>query len=273
MHPWRGRMIDLHSHLLPGLDDGATDWNQCLEMCRLAAAEGVAAVVCTPHWVYGLYDNSRERILFACGTLQRKLADAGIPLKVHPGCEIRLEPDILEQLTSGRLLTLNDTGRYALIELPGEFIASYVEDCFRRLLARGIIPVLSHPERNPGLIRSPERLHHWVEMGVRCQITAASLRGKFGPLIRRFTVTLIQHHMAHIMATDAHAPQIRSPRLGDAVVDLLELAGPEVTERMVVTHPLAVLAGEDLNASPPLPFTARPTGESTMLWKFLTSRR
>ena len=266
-------MIDLHCHLLPGLDDGASDWNQSLEMCRVAVAEGIAEVVCTPHWVYGLYNNSRERILDSCGTLQRKLSDSGIALKVHPGCEIRLEPDILQRLTSGRLLTLNDTGRYALIELPGEFTHNYVENCFRTLLAQGIIPVLSHPERNPGLIRCPERLCSWVEMGVICQITAASLRGRFGPLIKRFTVTIIQHELAHIMASDAHAPIVRSPRLGEAVLDLMELVGPEVTERMVVSNPLAVLAGESIRASRPIPFTTRQSCGSTSWWKSLTSRQ
>jgi len=155
-------MVDLHSHVLPGLDDGASDWNQSLEMCRLAAAEGIAEMVCTPHWVYGLYENSRQRILRACADLRQRLVDSEIPLRVHPGCEIRLEPDIVEQLTSSRLLTLNDTGRYALIELPGEFAADYVENCLRRILARGITPVLSHPERNPALFRSPEKLHRWV---------------------------------------------------------------------------------------------------------------
>jgi protein-tyrosine phosphatase len=273
VHPWRGRIIDLHSHVLPGLDDGAADWSQSLEMCRLAVAEGIAEVVCTPHWVYGLYDNTRDRILHCCGTLQRKLVDSAIPLKVHPGCEIRLEPDILPQITSGRLLTLNDTGRYALIELPGEFLHNYVENCFRNLMDQGITPVLSHPERNPGMIRCPERLAGWVGMGVLCQITAASLRGKFGPLIQRFTVTLIQHQLVHFMATDAHAPHVRSPRLSEAVLDLVAMVGPEAAERMVVSNPRAVLAGEKVDVPEPTPLSAHPSCETTSWWRFLTSRR
>lgn len=272
-HPWRGRIIDLHSHVLPGLDDGAVDWSQSIEMSRLAVAEGIAEMVCTPHWVYGLHDNTRERILHSCDTLQRKLADSAIALKVHPGCEIRLEPDILQQLTSRRLLTLNDTGRHALIELPGEFTHNYVENCLRNLMDHGITPVLSHPERNPGLIRCPERLVHWVRMGVLCQITAASLRGRFGPVIQRFTVTLIQHQLAHFMATDAHGPQVRSPRLSVAVLDLVALIGPEAAERMVVSNPRAVLAGEKVEAPEPTPFAAPAPCKSTSWWRFFDSRR
>ncbi|MCU0589267.1 MAG: hypothetical protein MUF52_14095 [Syntrophobacteraceae bacterium] len=248
-------MIDLHSHMLPGLDDGAVDWGQSLEMARLAVAEGIAGVVCTPHWVYGLYDNSRERVMRICDMLQQRLHDAGIPLGAHPGCEIRLEPDIPRKIASGDLLTLNDRGCHALIELPAELIPSYVENCFRDLMDRGITPILSHPERNPWILRHPDHLFRWVETGVVCQITAASLMGRFGPLVRRFTTMLIQHQMAHIMATDAHTPTARSPRMAEAVLALEALIGPEPSEKMVITNPAAVLSGERIHMTAPTPFT------------------
>ncbi len=268
-HPWHGRMIDLHSHLLPGLDDGPVDWHQSLEMARMAVAEGIAEMVCTPHWVYGLYDNSRKTVLSACGALRQKLGESGIPLEVHPGCEVRLEPDIVPHIASGHLLTLNDTGKYVLIELPGEFVPNYVESSLRALLDRRITPVLSHPERNPALIQRPDRLCGWVEMGVLCQITAGSLRGRFGPMVRRFTVVLLEHQMAHIMATDAHAPQVRSPHVAEAILELEKLIGPERTEQMIVGNPQAILAGKPIRVETPLP-VSRAQYSPLAKWRFFS---
>lgn len=268
-HPWHGRVIDLHSHMLPGLDDGPVDWHQSLEMARMAVAEGISEMVCTPHWVYGLYDNFRKPVLLACGMLRQKLGESGVPLKVHPGCEIRLEPDIIPHIASGHLLTLNDTGKYVLIELPGEFVPGYVDSCLRTLLDQRITPVLSHPERNPALLQRPERLCGWVEMGVLCQITAASLQGRFGPQVRRFTVALIEHQMAHIMATDAHAPKVRAPRVAEAILELEKLIGPEATENMIVNHPQAIIAGEPIKAATPLPLSRGDTSPIAK-WRFLS---
>lgn len=263
-NPWHGRMIDLHSHLLPGLDDGAADWTQSLQMARLAVADGIDAMVCTPHWVYGLYDNTRERILRLCGSLQQKLLEADIPLQVHAGCEIRLDPDIPALLASGRLMTYNDGGRYALIELPGEFIPAYADNIFRSLLEQGITPVLSHPERYPALIHNPARLYDWIKMGLYSQVTAASLLGRFGSVIRRFTLRLLEHGLAHILATDTHSPTMRAPHLGEAVVELQEIVGSEITEKMVVTTPQSILSGDAFEVPAPLPFSGKSRSANVM---------
>jgi protein-tyrosine phosphatase len=262
-------MIDLHSHLLPGLDDGPVDWHQSLEMARMAVDEGISEMVCTPHWVYGLYDNFRKPVLLACGMLRQKLAESVIPLKVYPGCEVRIEPDIIPHIASGRLLTLNDTGKYVLIELPGEFVPSYVESILRALLDQQITPVLSHPERNPALIQRPEHLCGWVEMGVLCQITAGSLRGRFGPLVRRFTMALLEHQIAHVMATDAHAPKVRAPRMAEAVLELEKLIGAERTELMIVRNPQAILAGEPIKVPAPIPIS-RSDSSSIAKWRLFS---
>jgi protein-tyrosine phosphatase len=264
-------MIDLHSHLLPGLDDGAANWTQSLDMARLAVADGIAGMVCTPHWVYALYDNTRERIVRHCGTLRQKLLEADIPLQVYAGCEIRLDPDIPAHLASGRLITYNDRGRYALIELPGELIPGYADDIFRNLLEQGITPVLSHPERYPALIHNPARLYDWIKMGLYSQMTAASLLGRFGSVIRRFSLLLLEHGLAHILATDAHSPTIRAPRLGEAVVELQKIVGSEIAEKMVVTTPRAILSGEAIHVPAPVPFSDKSRAESAMRRSFFFS--
>lgn len=263
-NPWHGKMIDLHTHLLPGLDDGAADWIQTLALARMAVDDGISAMVCTPHWVYGLYENTREMVLRLWGALQQKLHQEGIPLDVYPGCEIRLEPDVPAHLASGELVTFNDNGRYALIELSGDFIPSYVEESFRQLFDQGITPIISHPERYPALQRDPSRLYAWVESGVLCQVTAASLSGRFGPLVRRFTLMLVEHKLAHVMATDAHGLRVRAPHLSNAVIELQTIVGPELTEQMVVTTPRAILAGAEVSVPRPLPLSNKSWPLSTM---------
>jgi protein-tyrosine phosphatase len=155
-------MFDLHSHMIPGLDDGASDWDQSLAMARMALEDGIEGVVCTPHWVTGRFDNTRPRILRSLGKLQRKLADHHIPLEVYPGAELRLDLGLPQRIHNGELLTLNDTGRFALIELPEELLPQNLDEFFWDLQMQKMTPMISHPERYLELRRDPVRLYHWV---------------------------------------------------------------------------------------------------------------
>ena len=141
--------------MLPGLDDGSPDCEQSLVMARIAVADGIRDVVCTPHWAPGAFENTRLPVLRALKEFQEKLCDNGIPLTVHPGAELRLDPDLIRKIDSGEILTLNDTGRFALIELPDMFLPRSLEVFFRNMLSCGITPVISHPERNHAFLRDP----------------------------------------------------------------------------------------------------------------------
>lgn len=257
-------MIDLHSHILPGMDDGAIHWDQSLQMARMAVEDGIKAIVCTPHCIPGLFDNTRTHVLEAVDRFRTKLGEANIPLEVYPGSELRLELDLGDRIESGEILTMNDTGRYALIELPPEMLPPHLDNYFWDLQSRGITPIIAHPERHPVLMRKAEPLWRWVDMGVLTQITAASLTGRFGSAVRKFSVHLVKHRVAHVLATDAHGPKARTPKLTHAYMEVRALLGEERAVEMIQGIPRLILDGEPVSISRPIPLEDR-AGEASGL--------
>jgi len=255
-------MIDIHNHMLPGLDDGSPDCEHSLAMARIAVADGIRDVVCTPHWAPGAFENTRVPVLRALKEFQEKLCDNGIPLTVHPGAELRLDPDLIRKIGSGEILTLNDTGRFALIELTDMFLPRNLEVFFRNMLSRGITPVICHPERNHGLLRDPMPLFRWVEMGSLVQMTAASVTGRFGSEIRRFSFLLLEHGLAHVLGTDAHDPRMRTPVLSGGMKEVEGILGREAADSMVMETPRRIIGGERVIPGAPVPFVNGPAAAS-----------
>jgi protein-tyrosine phosphatase len=262
-------VLDLHNHILPGLDDGAADWRESLSMARLAAEDGIEGVVCTPHRVCGFFENGRTTILDAVQVLKDKLARDAIPLAVYPGCELRLHHDIPGKIVAREVLTLNDNGRYALIELPDEVLPRTLEHFFRQIQERDITPVISHPERNPALMREPMRLYKLVEMGSLLQVTSSSVLGGFGREVQRFAVELLEHRLVHVIATDSHGPRRRSPKLSECYAQVASLLGEETARRLFQENPGRIIHGEPVTPIAPIPFGAGARQSS--LWKKLFS--
>ncbi|MDQ5988214.1 MAG: Tyrosine-protein phosphatase YwqE [Syntrophus sp. SKADARSKE-3] len=246
-------MIDLHSHILPNLDDGASDWAQALAMARAAAADGITDVVCTPHWVPGKYDNTRSMILERMDEYRTHLAKAGIHLRLHPGAELRLDFTLPARIKSGELLTIGDGGIYVLIELPDGALPEHLEEFFWELELQRIKPIFSHVERNAVLHQDPSRLCRWVEMGYLVQVTAASLAGGFTKEIRGFVQLLLEHRMVHILASDSHGLRTRAPNLSEGLAVAGEIIGIKAAKRMVSDIPACVLRGETVNIPDPIP--------------------
>ncbi len=257
-------MIDLHSHILPGLDDGAADWDRSLAMARHAVADGISEIVCTPHWVPGKYENRRTEILARLEEFRARIAEAEIPITLHSGAELHLDAHIAARIRSGELLTLADGGRYILLELPEEALPDGMEDFFWNLQLEGYRPILSHVERNPVLRRDPDRLLRWVESGVLTQITAASLAGRFSDGTREFALRLLKQRLAHVLATDAHGMSTRKPELAAAVKEAESIVGPEAAKRMVREIPEKILRGESVDPAEPLPFEEPSEGPPFM---------
>ena len=140
-------MIDMHSHILPGLDDGAADWDEALAMARVAVNDGIAEMVCTPHWVPGKYENDRETVLRRFAEFEQLLEEKQIPLKIHSGTELRIDTSIPDRLKDGRLLTLNNGSGYVLLELPDEIMPDNLDEFFWNLQLGGYQPILSHVEK------------------------------------------------------------------------------------------------------------------------------
>lgn len=253
-------LIDMHNHMLPGLDDGASNWKQSLTMASMAVEDGIEGVVCTPHWVVGRYENTRSVILSTLETFKKKLADNEIPLKVYPGAELHLDVSIPQGIRAGDLLTINDTGRFALIELPQELLPQNLEEFFWDLQTQKITPIIGHPERNAVLLQDPARLYEWVQMGVLTQLTAASLLGLFGRRVQKFSASLVEHNLAHILATDAHGLHVRTPILSEGYKVIEGMKGEETAFQMVCETPKRVIHGEPVIPDEPMLIGAHSTG-------------
>ena len=243
----RGRFVDLHTHLLPGVDDGARDRDASLDMARLAEADGVGHIVATPHVPFcGLHANVLEQRL---EELRSFLAENGANLQVSLGTEISLEPDMLQWLANGTARPLGAT-RYVLAELPFFGYPPYTEDVIFQLQVQGYRPILAHPERNAELASAPRRLEPLVERGVLVQITTTSLLGGFGSAARNAATEFLQRGWTHVLASDAHSATHRPPLLSEGIRAAEKIVG-EAAWDLVTVNPAAILNGDDV--APPRP--------------------
>jgi protein-tyrosine phosphatase len=239
-------MIDLHSHILPGLDDGPETLAGSLDLARAAVEDGIELIAATPH-VRDDYPTTADEMETAVAALRRELATAEIALDVRPGGELALERlDLpIEEL---RRFGLGGSRSHLLVETP---YAGWPLDLAERLFqvqASGFTPVLAHPERNAEVQADPEgRLRPLVERGTLIQLTAASVDGRLGRRPRDAAARLLELELAHLLASDAHAPSIRAVGLSDAA----DAVGDENLARWLTSEvPAAILAGDELPDRP-----------------------
>ncbi len=236
-------LIDLHTHILPARDDGVRDMEQAIAMAKIAVNDGITMLAATPHVITGKVDNSRADILNAVTELNQILAGKKIPLQVLPGAEYRLEPDLPRRLAAGELLTINNTGRYLLVELPASMIPDYTARVLYDLQLQGITPILAHPERNIGFARETKVLADFVSRGILAQITAASITGQFGKSAGKTTRQLLALGCVHLIASDAHSPQGRPPILSRAALELERMAGAGRARILTHENPRRIIEG------------------------------
>ncbi len=244
-------MIDLHCHILPGIDDGAADLATSLEMARVSVAQGVTTVACTPHILPGLYNNSGPAIRGMTKQLQNVLDRAQIPLHLVSGADVHVAPDFVAGLHSGRLLSLADT-RYVLVEPPHHTAPPQLEDFFFNLLVAGYVPILTHPER---LSWVPSRYHaieRLVRAGVWMQITAGSLAGTFGRKPLYWAERMLEEGHVHLIASDAHDVARRPPDLAVGCELAARRLSAEEALNLVDVRPLGVL-NDEVPSTLPMP--------------------
>jgi len=208
-------MIDIHSHILPNLDDGSGSLEQSIEMAKTAANSGTTLLYATPHHANGMYWNDAQTVTNAVAKLNYELQLRAIPLQVKPGSEIRVYKNLLDDLDNGIILSL-DHSRYILIEFPPRGIPEQIKELIHELKVMGKVAVLAHPERNLAIARNPQKLVDLVELGVLCQVTAGSISGAFGSKIRRFASKLCEANLVHFVGSDAHNTSTRSCQLAEA---------------------------------------------------------
>jgi protein-tyrosine phosphatase len=242
-------LTDIHCHLLPGLDDGPASWDETLAMAEMAAADGIETIVATPHQLGAYPENSPERIRAETARLQSLLDERGIALRVLPGADVRVEPDLPAKIRRGEVLTLADRGRHVLLELPHE-VYFPLERLLAELRDAGLVAILSHPERNDGVLRRPGVLRPLVAAGCLVQVTAASLTGLFGFRVQRLAESLVLKGLVHCVSSDAHGTRGRTPLLGRAMVRVAQLIGRPAAVDLFCRNPGRIASGRDVASCP-----------------------
>jgi len=254
-------MIDLHSHILHGLDDGAKTLEESVEMCLTSFQDGVRTVVATPHTLNGVYQNDRSTILAKVEELNKaiikfrvqktssafRIPHSAFSLTVLPGADVHFSTELLNEIDEGKALTIGDEGRYLLLEFPVQGIPHGVEEVLFQLMVRGITPIISHPERNLEIASRTQRYFEMIRMGCLGQVTAMSLTGEFGGEVKRVAEKLLKARLVQIIASDAHSQNSRPPILSSAVQAAARIVGEEEARKMVTEYPQAVLDGQRPN--------------------------
>ncbi|SDR82556.1 tyrosine-protein phosphatase [Pseudomonas oryzae] len=232
-------MIDLHNHLLPGIDDGAPDLATALQLARIAVQDGITHLVCTPHIHPGRYDNDRRSIQAAHRIFNEGLAQAGIDLKVSWAAEVRFGMELMTALVEGALPMLGQwqDKKVLLLEFPHGEIPFGAERLTQWLLQRNVIPMIAHPERNKGIMRTPSKLKPFIAQGCLLQVTASSVAGHFGPTAQDVAHTLLEQDLVTILASDAHNTQHRPPHLREGMEHTARIVGDNRAERLVKDNP------------------------------------
>jgi protein-tyrosine phosphatase len=229
--------VDAHCHILPQIDDGASDVSESLEMARIAAGDGIHTIIATPHVI----DNRcpPEDIKKRVDELNQQLAAHEIPVTIYPAAEVSITLD----LSLFHLYAINRT-RHVLIELPCEHLPPFTEKLLSWLCAEGLKPIIAHPERNLGIIRNPSSFLNILNTQIFVQITAGSLTGDFGVDVQLCAEMLLDSGRVDIIASDAHSMKTRPPILSKAFEVASKRIGREAARRLVSANPRAVLRGE-----------------------------
>jgi protein-tyrosine phosphatase len=240
-------MIDIHHHLLWGLDDGSKSVENSVAMAQIAAADGITHIVCTPH-ANEQYAYEPQVIAEKITTLQRALDEAGVAIKLGRGCDFHMSYDnIQEAKADPTRFSINGLG-YLLIELPDYGISQALTETLYQLRLAGLTPILTHPERNATLQTDQQRMVEWLQGGLFIQVTAGSVLGHMGKVAQRMAHQLLTNRWVHFLATDAHNTTSRPPKMREAYELVVEKYGQEYAHALCVSNPLAAFMGKPLLA-------------------------
>ncbi len=257
-------LVDIHCHPLPELDDGAANWDEALAMARLAVEDGIRCIVATTHQFGACANVHGDMIRDRAVQFQQKLNQQGVKLKILPGAEIRVEPDLVPRLKRGDLLSLADRRRHVLLELPHN-VYFPIDRVLAELKTAGLTGILAHPERNQAFRSRPETLAALVHGGCLLQVTGGSLLGGFGPDVQKFTSQLIQQGLVHFVSTDAHGPRARRPLLAGAFRAVASLADEATAIDLLSRNPACVAEGQAV--APSRPALRRSPSKGWFSWR------
>ncbi len=261
--PGGNNLIDLHSHILPEVDDGAKSYDEALNMARMAVADGIQVMACTPHFMPGMYDNQAQDIRERIAHLNDVLLHENIDLALVVGSDAHIRPDFVSCLRGKQTLTLHDS-RYVLFEPPHNLLPPRMEDILFDISVAGYVPILTHPERLKWIEGNYPIVQKLAQDGVWMQITAGSLTGRFGKRPQYWAQRMLAEGLVSILATDAHNTKSRPPILSEAYELAKTELGMDEATHLVVTRPECILANEGPETAPPL-VTPKPVSKRSFL--------
>jgi protein-tyrosine phosphatase len=263
-------MIDIHHHLLWDMDDGASSLETSVAMARLAAADGITHIVCSPH-ANGTYAYAPRMIAEKIGELQRTLDREAISVKLGRGCDFHMSYENIEEAKlDPAKYSINGLG-YLLVEIPDYGISPGMTETFYQLQLAGLTPILTHPERNATLQADRQRMMDWLRGGVLVQVTAGSVVGRMGKRAERMAHELLANRWVHFLATDAHNTTSRPPLMNEAFDLVAEKYGPDYAHLLCVSNPLSAFLGKPLQ--PQLePLKLYDEMDKKSWWQRLTGR-
>lgn len=243
-------MIDIHSHVLPKIDDGPNSWEDTLAMLRQGEADGITEVAITHHIVSNMDYRREPEIIVKFRELQERLPIEGINIKVHLGAEIYAQPDMELFHT---ISTYNDNKKYFLIEFPMQGVPKFAAEKFFDLIMGGLVPIIAHPERNLGIIRNPHRAYEFVQRGALLQMNAGSILGRHGESVKDTAKLLLESNLIHFVGSDGHNTRGRPLKMRDAREAVAKGWGEERADLLFHKNPKRALRGEPITISEPLP--------------------
>ncbi|HEY3137509.1 MAG TPA: CpsB/CapC family capsule biosynthesis tyrosine phosphatase [Blastocatellia bacterium] len=241
-------MIDIHTHILPEVDDGARSLDESIEMCRASAADGVSVMVATPHAYDGVHHTHAPDFLRHKVDELNKLLN-GDP-KIMLGCELRFTHELVKQICETRSAPTIASGPYALVEFPHAVVPAGSERLLFELMGNGITPIIAHPERNFMLMSEPERFYEMVSAGVLGQMDTGSIAGQFGKKVEHASRVMLENRLIHFIASDCHNMRNRLPGMSPAVAATAQIVGEEYARAMAEANPLAVVEGKPISSRP-----------------------
>jgi protein-tyrosine phosphatase len=251
-------VIDIHTHILPGLDDGAANWEDTLNMARSAVSEGITTIIATPHHANGRYENRADEVAEHTRRVNERLIASGVPVSIMSGQEIRVHDDLLEAWNRGELLALAGS-TYVLIEMPSSQVPKEMDELIHELRIMNLKPIIAHPERNAEIANHPQRLAGLVEAGAFAQVTSHSLLGGFGRRIQQSAWALCGSGLIQIVSSDAHHIERRGFRLREAYDVIRERMGVQ-WESYLLNNALCVAEDRSFAGKP----AAMPASEGVL---------
>lgn len=238
-------MIDLHCHLLPGVDDGAATVADAIALVKMAADDGVQQIVLTPHIHPGRYDNSLAVLQPVFAAFEQTLLAQGVDVKLSLAAEVRICTEMLQWVAQKELpfLGMWQGKQVVLLELPHSHIPPGADKLVQWLLSRQIVPMIAHPERNKAVMDNPAKLQPFIDMGCLFQLTAMSVTGDFGAPAHQVAQQLLEQRLATVVASDAHNATHRPPILSRALAAVEAQFGQAYAQQLFFTHPASIVNG------------------------------